>query len=183
MFYISKKIFILTLLVGTYLETLFGVKLPNNSDSKKNGYKIEIFKLQCINFTTQLVQLETCKIVAKRGTGGLLNIIVHYKGAKDIKMNMKFFYRGTSGQYQPSVIDIVLDPCDMLRYKNDNILLKRALVVIEEFDHNLKKGCPLVGPFNMTNFDINNLIGNAYPPVVAGEVLSKKINDFCVVYY
>lgn len=165
-----KQIFISTLLIGTFLNIFtFGEKPRNNP--QKYGYKIEMFKVQCTNFTSDLVRLETCKILAKRGTGGLLNLVIHYKGVTDIKTKLKFLYRGTSGHYQPFLIDVIMNPCDMLRYKSENIMLQRSLTVIEEFDKTLRTGCPLKGPYNMSNFDINKLIGNVYPPVAAGEIL------------
>lgn len=157
-FWLIKMLFIIVL-----FKALFG----------KQGYKIRTFKLFCSDFNeTNLVRLERCELIAKRGYLGLANIVIHYKGVRDLQMTVKFFYRGTSGKYQPFVVDFTIDLCDLARYSSANQIVLRAIKVFEDFDSNLMKGCPLVGPLNISNYDYDKESEKFYPPVIAGLCFS-----------
>lgn len=134
----------------------------------EKGYKIKQFKILCYNFNHPKVRLERCEIKAKRGTGGLLNIILHYKGLTELQCNLKLFYRGTSGRYQPYLMDIQMDACSLDENKTGNEIKRRALKVFSQFDPGFRNGCPLVGPFNISNFDFDKESEKFYPPVIAG---------------
>lgn len=166
-----KRVFISLLLI-TSVSFLYGdrvVKRNKSPLSDDKGYKMELFKIECYNFT-KTIRMGVCKIIAKRGIGGLLNLVLHYKGVTDFKVNVKLFYRGTSGRYQPFLVDVVMDFCDLLQYQTQNKLLSLTLKVFDDYDPNLHNGCPLVGPLNFSLLDINKLIGPILPPVVPGEL-------------
>lgn len=105
---------------------------------EKLNYSFKNIKIECFNFNTTAIRLEKCEIVARRGTPGLINVAIYYEGVSDLQLNMKFFYRGTSGRYQPYLVDVILDPCWKIRPSN-TILLRaaayfRILIVILEMD-------------------------------------------------
>lgn len=146
----------------------------------EKGFKTRQFKILCFNFNHTKIRMERCEINAKRGTGGLLNIVLHYKGVTELQCDMKLFYRGTSGRYQPYLIDLKMDACELLaqRNKTGNEIKRRVYTVFRRFDPNLSNGCPLVGPFNISNFDFDKESEKFFPPVVPGLYDLRCLNSF-----
>lgn len=100
------------------------------------------------------MQIDRCEIKSKRGTNGLLNIVAHYDGISDIYIEIKLFYRGTSGRYQPFILNLHFDMCKIVDAAVSNVVIKAALEVIAvRFDKTILDGCPLKGPFNLTDWD------------------------------
>lgn len=127
----------------------FQKKLPS---TKK--YVIRQLNIKCFNIDTTRIQFDRCELKSKRGTNGLINIVVHYNGIADIKIETKLFYRGTSGRYQPFIINVEFDLCHFVDAAVSNKIIKTALEVIAvKFDKTIVEGCPLKGPFNVTNWD------------------------------
>lgn len=157
-----------TLVLIQFLVILLFLK----SCAGEKGFKIRQFKILCYNFNSTKLRLERCEINAKRGTGGLLNIVLHYKGLKELQCNLKLFYRGTSGRYQPYFVDILMDACDLATRNTSNEIKRRVFTVFRKFDPNFRNGCPLVGPLNISNFDFDMESEKFFPPVIAGSLIN-----------
>lgn len=103
------------------------------------------------------MQVEKCEIKAKRGTNGILNVIVHYRGISDIRVSTQLFYRGTSGRYQPFIINVNFDMCKWVEEAASNVVIRAALdTVMTQFDSTIFEGCPLQGPFNLSNWNVED---------------------------
>lgn len=111
-FNILRQLILLTLFVTVILE------------ETKLNYSFRNIKIACSNFNSTEIRLGKCEIVAKRGTPGLVNLVVYYEGVSDFITTLRFLYRGTSGKYQPFLTEITLDAC--IKIKPTNLLLLRA---------------------------------------------------------
>lgn len=136
--------------------------------SSCKGYTIKQFKFLCSDFDETKLRVKRCELVAKRGRLGLVNFVVDYEGLPEIYLTMKLFYRGTSGKYQPYLIDVEIDACDVAKYASENKMLQRILQVFDEFDPNLRKGCPLHGPLNISDWEFDKEAEKFWPPVSPG---------------
>lgn len=150
------------------LFQLLSLLLLFQSCAAKKGWSIKQFKFLCSDYNTTKVRLLRCDLVARRGFLGLVNIAVDYKGVTDLLMTLKLFHRNTKGRYLPYLIDVTLNPCNLAKYNTGNEIMVRAYKVFDRFDPNLPRGCPLTGPFNITDFDYDKEAEAFYPPIVAG---------------
>lgn len=134
------------------------------------GYKIRQYKILCFNFNDPRFRKERCEIKPARGTGGLLNIVIHYKGLNELQCNFRMYHRNTLGKYQPYLINVMLDACEKesSKWGGGDEIKKRVYKVFDSFDPNFKNGCPLVGPMNVSNWDFDKESEKFYPPVMAG---------------
>lgn len=133
---------------------------------EKLNYSFKIIKIQCYNFNTSIVRMDKCEIVARRGTPGLVNVVAYYEGATDLQDHLIFYYRGTSGKYQPYLVDVILDAC--VHTKHTNPILQLACKYFTRFDSGFGKGCPLKGPFNTSFLNIQTAAEEIFPPVIPG---------------
>lgn len=168
---LNRHNFIFLISIHVYCDILATntlVRINRRYENSGRGFFLEQLKIQCYNFNTTKVRIEKCELIARRETGNLLNFIVHYKGLTDLRAHFKLYYRGTSGSYQPYILDFEVNPCDMAKYNTTHKLIKPIIDLCLTFDINLVKGCPLHGPLNMTNFDLDKTTSVFLPPVLPG---------------
>lgn len=120
----------------------------------KKKYVIRQINLKCLNIDKTRIQIDRCDIKSRRGTNGLLNLVAHYEGIDDMKIETKLYYRGTSGRYQPFIVNVQFDICNFANAAASNPIVKAAFNVLAvRFDPTIVDGCPLKGPFNLTEWD------------------------------
>lgn len=160
----SLLLLFIIFLIFTQIQTL--LPPPHNTG---RGFTLKQLKIQCYNFNTTKLRMEKCEFIAKRETGNLLNYVMHYKGLTNLRARLALYYRGTSGKYQPYILDFEANPCDVTQYNTTNKLIRSITNLYLPYDPHLLKGCPLIGPYNMTNFDLDNTVGPFLPPVLPGK--------------
>lgn len=71
-----------------------------------------------------------------------------------MNIDSKLFYRGTSGNYQPFIVNLQFDLCNVVEAAASNKIIRTGLEVIAaRFDKTIIEGCPLKGPLNVSDWD------------------------------
>lgn len=151
-----------------FLTTLLISILVFRVSLSGKNYRIKQFRFLCSEIDTTKVRVESCYLKAIRGRLGLVNLVVHYKGLKDAFLTMKMFYRGTSGRYQPYLIDVEFDVCDVGKFSSQNKIWQRIFKVFDDYDPHLRKGCPLTGPLNISMWEFDKEAEKFLPPIIPG---------------
>lgn len=165
-FYSTVNMFLLIKISALLL--MVSLVLTLEKKISQRPFQVKIFRLQFFNFNSSSFCLGECKITAKRGTNGLINCVAYYEGINDLWIQAKFFYRGTSGKYQPFILNLDFNACDAAIFVSGNKVLQKFLNGFDKFDPSFTKGCPLKGPFNMTNFDVDAEAAWLFPPIMPG---------------
>ena len=138
---------------------------------QKKAYSIKTFRIENHTYNESLWQVSSCMIKAVRGKNGIINCITHYEGIKDLWILAQIFYRGTSGRYQPFLLNVDINVCDLTKFAASNKLFQIVFKIFDKFDPTLKDGCPLKGPLIVSNFDFEAESSWIFPPIIPGIFL------------
>uniref|UniRef100_A0A336MJV0 CSON002151 protein n=1 Tax=Culicoides sonorensis TaxID=179676 RepID=A0A336MJV0_CULSO len=134
--------------------------------------ELVIRSLKCHEIDREFLELEMCKLKAMRGKKGVLNIIL--KMLKPIPhpyAHLRLFYRTSSGNIIPYLVNMDMDICDAKNLVADaNPMLKmiRKLtsnMLPESLLNQIRGGCPIT-VINITDYEPNERMRPLLPPVI-----------------
>lgn len=84
-----------------------------------------------------------------------------------MQYSANIYFRNTNGRYQPYILAVTLNYCELAeKYKNGNPLVQRLIKFIVLHDKTVLDGCPIKGPYNMRDFELNSVVLDYLPPII-----------------
>uniref|UniRef100_A0A336MH83 CSON000436 protein n=1 Tax=Culicoides sonorensis TaxID=179676 RepID=A0A336MH83_CULSO len=138
------------------------------------NYLFNVRKIICRDIDTKYIKNVTCYIKAERSRLGVLNLEYTFVNADNVKFTMRQFSRNSHGNYQPLLVPINFDLCN-LNDRDSNSLFNFGDIIKKEIKKNFPaftNGCPVNGTFKMLNADWNrdtNRVHDIIPILPTGD--------------